>query len=309
MDEFKELQIEVMLSKSLVGKAPPEWEPADWRKFYKSFKRTKLSVYGLAGMIWQGFSFTPVYANGRRLEENFTIAYHMAFDFDNDGASLDFLMRPGTVAQTFASFAYSTPSSTEDHPKSRVVFCLPAGITDAGQFRELYQAIALEFAREGSRTDAACKDPLRLYYGSPGCNLIPNWSALLPDTIEFLVNRYRRENPPARQVVDPTTGVLPATDDYIEQRLNGILEQVIFAPDGEKHRTLNKAAYTVGGYVGAGHISAGEAVAKLDAAISANGRAKNISAARRTIETAVSRGAERPLPIVQTYKRNLDEIL
>lgn len=309
METFKNCKMDVMLNKSLVGKAPPEWTQDNWRRYYKAFRRTTLTPYVLAGMIWQGYSFTPVYSGGRRLEENFTIACHVAFDFDSDGAALDSLIAPGSFAWTFASFAYSTPSSTKDHPKSRVVFCIPGGIETAEDVRILYQAVAAEFAREGAKTDPACKDPLRLYYGSPNCDLRGNWAALLPETVDYLVSRYQRENPPPRQVVDTTTGVLPPSDDFIEQRVNGLLERIIDAPDGEKHHTLNKMAYTLGGLVGGGHISQAKAIAKAEAAIAANGRAKDLHAAQKTIETAVQRGAEKPITLERRYKLDMDELL
>lgn len=61
MDYENGHKIEVMLSKYLKGKAPPEWrKEVEWRSFHKSFKRTTLTPRQLAAMIWQGYSFTPV---------------------------------------------------------------------------------------------------------------------------------------------------------------------------------------------------------------------------------------------------------
>ena len=98
MDTFKHSKIELMLNKSLKGKAPPEWGRDDWRRYYKAFKRTSLTPHVMAAMIWQGFSFTPCYTSARRIEDNFDAAYHIAFDFDGEGAALDYLMRDGSFS-------------------------------------------------------------------------------------------------------------------------------------------------------------------------------------------------------------------
>jgi hypothetical protein len=309
MDTFKNCEIEATISQALVGKAPTTWRDKEWARFYKSMRRVKLSPYQLAEAIWRGYPFTGVYSNRRRIEDNYEVSYHMAFDFDSTGAALEFLMRPGTIGETFASFAYSTPSSTEDHPKSRVVFCIPTGIWSAAEYRILYQAIAAEFGREGSTTDPACKDPLRLYYGSPGAQVITNWSALLPDVMAFLVERYERENPPPPAVDYSTVEVLPASPDFIQRRVDQLRQNVVNAPDGEKHHVLNKMAYTIGGFVGAGQVTQQEAEAIMEQAILENGRAKDLRAARKTILSAIERGAERPLAIEQRRKRDLSDVL
>lgn len=310
MNTFKNFQIEVMLSKSLQGKAPLTWQRPEWRNFYRSLRLTRLSVHTLAAMIWQGYPFTPPYTSGRRLEENFCGAWHIAFDFDQNGASLDYLMRPDSMAWTFASFAYSTPSSTTDHPKSRVVFIFSEPIKTPEHFRLLHQAIAAEFELEGSHTDPACKDSLRLYYGSPNCQVVTNWSVLTPDTIGFLIERYQQEHLPSPEPIpDITSMAVEPSRGYIENRANALLEKVVLAPDGEKHSTLNKVAFTLGGMIGGGYIDYSDTIAKCEAAIVANGRADDLKAAKRTIEEAIEKGQAKPLVIERTYKRDLDELL
>ena len=317
MDFVNEHKIEVMLSRQLTGKAPPEWESSDWKRFYKSFQRTAVSPRQLAAMIWQGFSFTPPYKNGRRKEENFIAAWHMAFDFDEEGASLDWLMREGSTAWMFASFAYSTPSSTKEHPKSRVVFVFDEPLGTAELTRKLYQALAWRFEQEGSKTDPSCKDPLRLYFGSKDCQVVPNWSILStvsydplrPSMVDFFINEYEAANPPPPPIENNTVKTLPASDKYIEQRINKLLDNVVNAPDGEKHNTLNRNAFVMGGLVAGGHLSQFDAISKMENAIRSNGRAKDLSAAKTTIETAVRDGMAQPITIEQTYKRDLDELL
>lgn len=316
MDYENDHKIEVMLSKKLVGKAPPDWTKEAWKRFYKSFNHAILTPRHLAAMIWQGYSFTPLYKNGRRKEENFVAAWHMAFDFDTDGASLDYLTEASSIPWMFASFAYSTPSSTKDHPKSRMVFVFDEPLESAELAREVYRAIAWQFQRQGSITDPSCKDPLRLYYGSPNCQVVTNWSYLKtrshderPSMIEFFIDEYNKAHPPAPEIQNPTIEKTKPDETYIERRVNALLDNVASAPDGEKHHVLNKNAFVMGGMVASGYISQGEAISYLQRAIRANGRAADLRAADATIETAVADGMAKPIIIEQTYKKDLDEIL
>lgn len=305
METFKHNQISIMLSKSLVGKAPPTWEPSNWARYYKSFRLTNLTPRQLAAMVYSGYAFTPPYANGRRKEENFTTAYHMAFDFDGEGAALDFLMREGTFAWMFSSFAYSTPSSTAEHPKSRVVFVIPDGINDAASFRTLYQAIAKRFEEEGSYTDPSCKDPLRLYYGSYQCQMVGNWSALFPPVMDWIVSEYPQET--KQTVIDNTVITLPADDNTIDHRVSKEVDRIRTAVDGEKHNKRVKAAFTVGGYVGAGHLSMFDAESRLIPVARANSTTPD--QAENDIRDCLARGAAMPLPIEITIKKDVRDLL
>lgn len=313
--QFKEQHtIRIMGSTYLKGKAPPD---CNWKAFHRSFAERTVTPHQMAAAIWQGYAFTPVYKNGRRREENFVAAWHMAFDFDSDGASLDYLMREGSIAWLFSSFAYSTPSSTADHPKSRVVFVLDEPVTSPERARELYRALAWQFEQDGSKTDPQCKDPLRLYYGSPECELRGNWSMLKnssdderPSMVDWFITEYDKAHPPApKPMPDPTVSKIPPSENLIETIVGKLLDHIVQAPDGEKHGTLNRISFTLGGYVASGYLSESEAISKAEAAIIQNGRAKDLQAARRTIETAVRDGQSQPITIDREYKNDLDSIL
>lgn len=324
-----DFKIKIKLNTTLKGKAPATWTRDDWRRYNVSFKETLLTPYQFAAQVWQGFSFTPLW-NRRRREENFIEAWHMAFDFDSSGASLDYLMRQGSIADYFASFAYSTPSSTPDNPKSRVVFVFEHPIKNSETFRELYQAIAWYFEKDGSKTDPACKDSLRLYYGSPSCEVRGNWAILTtkrkehfynpiletiedddrPSQLEFFTNSYKAAHPEPPPLPErKSTYAIAASDDEITKRIESLLDRVVNAPDGEKHTTLNKASYTMGGLVAGGYITMTEAKDALYNAIVLNGGAKDLKAAERTIEVSLTDGIGKPLAIEAYYKRDIDDIL
>lgn len=72
------------------------------------------------------------------------------------------------------------------------------------------------------------------------------------------------------------------------------------APEGAKHETINREAYSVGGLVSAGHIPQGEAIQALEGALrdlSARGTIKDMRAAERTLRAAFQQGMGRPRDI------------
>lgn len=300
METFKHhRKIKIMHSKALINKAPPTWKKNDWWRFYQTFRQVELTPYQFAGLVWQGYSFTPCYTNGRRLEENFSEGWHMAFDFDAHGAALDNLMRPGTFADYFSSFAYATPSSTPEHPKSRVVFIFDDPITDPEKYRQLYQAIARKFDCDGSYTDPACKDPLRLYYGSKGAEMRGNWSVLPSSNFDFVINEYEAHHPPpAVQTVLSVPTRRIHDDARARKILMALADNIATAPDGARHHARLLNARTAGGYIAGDVMDEGEVVDVLTRAARLN--TDSADGAIKTIMDGINYGKARPLYIEET---------
>ena len=261
MDTTKYYPIEVMINRSIKGKMPAGATRDDWRQYNSSFVFHKTTPYGLASDIWRGFSFCPVFAE-RRKKENFRKAWHIAFDFDRGDSSLDALSNHEFI-NIFSSFAYSTPSSTPDNPRSRVVFIFDQPYTDLHEYEQLYQALLwwLELP-----ADPSCKDALRLFYGSPGCKVWTNWSILPRKSADFVVAEWIAAHP-APGVKD--TLIIPPADSgrLFGHVLSRLGERIAAAIPGERHKTVNTIAYTIGGYVAGGDISEGDAFAFVDNAI------------------------------------------
>lgn len=227
MDEFKTgHHIEAMVNRSSRGKAGPG---TDWAKFHAAFRLERLTPYGLAIAVYRGHAFCPVY-EGARKQVNFRRAWHVAFDFD--GAALERVAALDWVYY-FASFGYTTPSHTAEHPKCRVVFVFDQPITETVRYRDLYHALAWRFQTDGIETDPACKDVLRLYYGSPDCQVWGNWSVLAGPSQDELIRQWREAVPerprpagkPAftgaatdvdEQVVREAIACIPAWGDYAD---------------------------------------------------------------------------------------------
>ena len=285
-------RFELSASTALVGKAPPHF---NWKAFYDTFSPVVMTPRELAVHIWRGYSFTPVWHTARR-EENFVSAGHVALDFDagDETSSLDHLLRDGTFAWMFAAFGYSTPSSTPDSPRSRLVFVLEYPIYDPAEYRAVYQAVAWCIARDGSETDPACKDPLRLYYGSPRCDLRPNWSVLGAAALEYVMAEYRAAHPPAPPRIAPA--LVPVAPD--EKRVNGKLAQlgrrVANAPLGEGHITLLRQARLAGGYIASGSLDEAAVINELTAAAMSRPEA-NEAEIQRAIADGIANGKGQPL--------------
>jgi len=295
MNFENEFQFEVMGSSALVGKAPAGF---DWARYYRTFRRVVMSPRELAVHVWRGYAFTPVWEGSRR-EECFVSAGHLAFDFDkgDETSSLDFLMRDGSFAWMFASFGYATPSSTPEAPRSRLVFVLEQPICDAGAYRAAYMAVAWWLAGDGALTDPACKDPLRLYYGSKGGEVRPNWSVLGAATLDYVQEEYRKAFPPRRALQTPLRVVdhAPARG-LVEWKRRRIVEAVRGAAPGERHLTLLRRAREAGGYVASGVFEEGEIAAELESAAGDLGDGEQgVVEVRRTVADGLRYGKAKPL--------------
>ena len=295
MNFESEFRFEVMGSTALVGKAPAKF---DWARYYRTFRRVVMSPRELAVHVWRGYAFTPVWEGSRR-EECFVSAGHLAFDFDkgDETSSLDFLMRDGSFAWMFASFGYATPSSTPEAPRSRLVFVLERPIFDAGAYRAAYMAVAWWLAGDGALTDPACKDPLRLYYGSPRGVVKTNWSVLGAATLDYVQDEYRQAFPPRRALQTPLRVVdhAPARG-LVEWKRRRIVEAVRGAAPGERHLTLLRRAREAGGYVASGVFEEGEIAAELESAAGDLGDGEQgVVEVRRTVADGLRYGKAKPL--------------
>lgn len=291
MDFENGYQVDVMTSTALINKAPARF---DWSRYYSTFRRQTMTPRELAVSVWRGYGFTPVWATARR-EENFIAAWHMAFDFDagDESSSLDYIMRDGTFAWMFASFGYTTVSHTEEAPRARVVFVLEYPVESPAEYRQVYQAVAWYIAGDGSIVDPACKDPLRLYYGSRGARVWPNWSLLGKGTIDYITGEYAAAHPAAIMPVKTTVAVDPSPSMQ-GAKLAMFGRAVRDAPRGEGHHTLLRVATTAGGYVASGAIDRQAVVAELTAAAMTRPE-PNASDIERAINDGLDYGAARPL--------------
>lgn len=92
----------------------------------------------------------------------------------------------------------------------------------------------------------------------------------------------------------PFASTQSSSYDYGNNALDTAIRMVEDSQDGDKHNTLNKAAFLCGGYVGGGLLGHQEALDSLSAAIRGKPNVKDKKKADKTIEDGLKDGAKKP---------------
>lgn len=131
--------------------------------FSTSFEPTKLPLTDFVQHVLNGGAFTLGYfKNKRRIKANFVLAELVGLDFDN-GVSVAQATADPFIRQ-YAFLVYPTPSSTPEHPKTRVLFRLSEPVYEAARWEALQRGLIDHYAHW--QPDKSCKDSARLFYGS-----------------------------------------------------------------------------------------------------------------------------------------------
>lgn len=156
------MQVKIGVNRLWPGEKLPPKDPR-WGRYTRSFHSETLDVTSFMELISEGFAFCPPMKDSHRIKTNFIEAWHLVLDFDNgdETSSLDTLEADPFIAQ-YASFLYSTPSSTPEAPKSRVVFILDQPITDLATADAIMKALVRKFPH----SDQAVGEASRFLYGS-----------------------------------------------------------------------------------------------------------------------------------------------
>ena len=111
-----------------------------------------------------GCSFAPVMKGNYRDGANFISAQHLVLDDDRETleSSLEALAGDSFI-RDHAAVLYETPTSTQERPRSRVVFILDDPITDSEHYRLAQESLLSKFGE----TDPSVKDAARFFYGRP----------------------------------------------------------------------------------------------------------------------------------------------
>ena len=138
-----------------------------WEEFNTSFQNVELSMIDIANAIYCGHSYTA-WHNGRRDTANFVSSQFIAVDMDTeDERSTIAYLAAMEFVRVYASFIYSTPSSTPEKPRSRVIFLLDEPITSAAAYKAAINFVYSLFP--GS--DPNCIKASGFFYGSKDCQL------------------------------------------------------------------------------------------------------------------------------------------
>ena len=280
------------------GRPEDEWRP-EFREFNGTFDNRDISPEELMRLVANQWCITAQH-NRYRHSKNFIAGQHLGLDLDNLDMSLEQIVEVPFFMK-YASFAYTTPSHTAEHPKLRVIFVLDRPVRDKDKYAEAAASLVDRFVT----TDQTVKDPARFLYGG-GFGCLTHWWGnvmTLEDVRDELILPYRRameqqaeaaRRAAANKVVIPN-GDVP--EGLVRHHFERLLNKIRTAPAGEKHVTRRSVAVTMGGYVAGGYATEADVLAWLEDAAASN--TDNLDAAMDTIRSGVKHGMERPLYFTQ----------
>ena len=124
-------------------------------------KEVSISIEELAKAVGEnGQTFCPAVFNGGRRQKNFREMQIFSLDFD-DGASYDDIKQKFIDYGIPICFSYYTLSSTEAHPKFRIILCHVVPITDYDVAHLMLDMFKILFPE----ADRSCFEPARMFFG------------------------------------------------------------------------------------------------------------------------------------------------
>lgn len=224
-----------------------------------SFHPASVELPQLVKHIRTGNAFTVGhFSDNRRVEAHFVSSQLLALDLDDCAMNIDQLEEWSTFIQDYAFMMYPTPSSTIDHPKTRVLFVLSEPETVASRWRILQLALMEHFAE--IKPDEACKDPARLFYGCDTKQYYVSYEAVLPLSLVGGLAQPLAERDDFSLLAAKYTVTYHRTNTDLERCavnfLNHGLKKISQAGQGSKHKTfVNYAMWLYGLNAGGWPIS------------------------------------------------------
>lgn len=160
-----------------------------WGDFNRSFDNVDLDSIEIINLIYTGYPFTTWHTNNWRTGENYQLGQHIGIDFDTGDAnsSLAHLAADKFIAK-YADSIYTTPSHTPEAPRARVLFLLDTPIHQSPNYTLAVASLLWLF---GGTADRKCKDAVRFFYGSIGCDVEYIANVLPLDVLRTLIGQYK----------------------------------------------------------------------------------------------------------------------
>jgi hypothetical protein len=190
----------IAINKMALREKLPKGDPR-WEEFNTSFVNQELPLMEVANAIFLGHSYTA-WHNGRRCTENFTCAQFIAVDLEthDERSSIDYL-RNMEFVQVYGGLIYTTPSHTDEDPRSRVMFFLDQPIDNADAYKAVIDFTYSMFP--GS--DSNCIKASGFFYGSYGCQIEIIDRVLPVAHLRNYYKRWQRLNPKPEPKQQPQT--------------------------------------------------------------------------------------------------------
>lgn len=170
----------------LTHKIPPG--DSFWPTFNAGFENLEVSPLDLLEAVYNGRAFTTWHRCHWRSSENYEAGQHLGLDFDqgDDSSRLARLVSDKFIAR-YAAFAYTTPSHTPEAPRARVVFLLDTPIMQARNYTLAASALLWYFGT----ADRQCRDAVRFFYGSVGCDVEFLDHVLPLEVVRHMIAQYQ----------------------------------------------------------------------------------------------------------------------
>jgi hypothetical protein len=293
--------VKISINPKYTNKLPANTQREVWRDFNGSFENRTVPPKLFLRSITQGRAYTTHHDRYRK-SDNFLCAQHLATDHDTDDykSSIDYLSRDPFVRK-YAYAIHSTPSSTTETPRSRVVYIIDRPVVNKSAYVKMTEAICHKF----DDSDSTTKDACRFFFGNDSAEVNLLGNIISVETIgEKLVMphmEYKKEEDRKRaelfkdmRIVNRGAANTALLDSIIDREVSRVVE----AADGEKYYTLLKVARTLGGYASGGYFSTGDVRSILTDAIQRR-NIDSLDTALVAIDSGISYGAQQPLYITE----------
>lgn len=176
----------VAISKYMLRKKIPPGSEF-WPTFNASFYNRVIEPDNLMQAIYNGQSITTWHKDHWRKSNNYVCGQHLGLDFDAGDASsrMETLLKDKFILK-YAAFIHSTISHTDEAPRSRVIFLLDTPIMQPKNYVLASTALLWLYGT----ADRSCKDCVRLFFGSPGCQFEYINNVLPLEVIQGIIKNY-----------------------------------------------------------------------------------------------------------------------
>jgi len=209
---------------ALAGKLP-QGDPR-WAELNDSFVNQELDTIDIANAIYTGHAFAA-WHTGRRKHENFQLAQHIGVDMDAGGINTA-MAHP--LTGMYASMVYSTPSSTPQAPRCRILFLLDSPITVPSRYTTAARFLTSMY----QDADEACAEPSRFFYGSMNCELEYLGHELPLRDLRILYHQWTQGNPAQAQtqrMAQPGDGIVNLAEHRAKRLAANLPDELVKAQD------------------------------------------------------------------------------
>ena len=187
-----------------------------WTSFNSSFVNFDIEQKKIMAAVYRGRSITTQHKNNWRTSENYICGQHIGLDFDtgDEDSSFHKLSRDKFISK-YASFLYTTISHKPESPRSRVIFLLEQPIMQAKNYTMAVTALLWLFGT----ADRQCKDAVRFFYGSPGCEFHKIDQILPLEVIKKIIQNYKDSGTNERKLTIKKNYLAPASQQEVQDAL------------------------------------------------------------------------------------------